>query len=143
MPEQITLHKSLIRPKERAWNLHPLFGEHFVSDVLLHEMIHQAQRAFYSPDEYIGPNKSSESSHNNPSWVAEVNRIAPMLGLPANAAVVKQRRIDGKPKWMPPPGCMSQRQLASWPHSAKPRDYYEQDALDMFWDKITKNGNGL
>jgi hypothetical protein len=81
-PPIITLHPSIMDtqtsgPGDRGpWNVDRRWlGPIFAFDVLLHESIHVAQRVLY------GPEGKGETSHNCPSWVAEVNRLAPLLGL--------------------------------------------------------------
>jgi hypothetical protein len=108
----ITLHPSIMDPwvpkRHRLrlkgpwaidWNW---FGPLYAFDVLLHESIHVAQRALYGPAENKG-----ESSHNCPSWIAEVNRLAPLLGMErVEAGLNRPRRVPipgqltrrGKPK---------------------------------------------
>lgn len=117
---RITIHKSLLDPSDDAWQILSLLGERFASDVLLHEMIHQAI------DE-LG-NRSDEdlnySSHNCSAWVWEVNRIAPMLGLEVKAAVARRRRISGKIKQITPDNSMSLDELSRFPHSVTQEAFY-------------------
>lgn len=132
---RIILHPSLINPKgANPWQLGAQLGESFASDVLLHEMIHQA---IFQENGESGA-EDGTSSHNNPLWVDEVNRIAPLLGLPANAAVVKQKRVQvdtridkkgavkpvTKPRWIPEDGMMTLAELGSWPHTARGEHHY-------------------
>ena len=49
------------------------FGPHLLGDVILHECLHA--HLTYNKGGAIGP-----TSHNNPGWVAEVNRLLPLLG---------------------------------------------------------------
>jgi len=122
----ITLHKSLIESDGNPWHMGAWLGAALAADVLLHEMIHQAifQR--------LGHNGEGISSHNNEHWVSEINRIAPLLGLPANAAVIRQKRVDGKVTWYTPDGHMTRAQLATWPHSARPDGYYPDAVAETF-----------
>lgn len=133
---RITLHTSLLQPKDRAWGIARILGPKFASDVMLHEMIHQAihQRTGTNG---AGP-CAAHTSHNNPAWVAEVNRIAPLLGLPANAAMTTQKRVkpDGKPgngkvTWYTEPGCMTRLELSRWPYLSRPFGYYEPEAAAL------------
>lgn len=103
----ITLHLSLV--KDGA-----LLDEHNASDVLLHEMVHQKIAESSKP--ILGT-----SSHNCGAWVAEINRISPLLGLDIRAEVVRQKRVNGKVRWSPEVGFLSQRELAEWPHSVRSR----------------------
>ena len=76
-PPTIMLHPSLWGGTEKAdpWGFPPdLFGERFALDTLIHECIHVSVN-------YRLGGQTGETSHNNPEWVAEVNRIAPLIGL--------------------------------------------------------------
>lgn len=126
-PRRITLHLSLVNPSSDAWRLGKMLGVKFASDVLLHEMMHQH---IFERD-----GKSTEG-HNNQQWADEINRIAPLLGLPANAQPVKQRRIKadgtkgkGKVAWVAEEGKMLRLEMATWPHSQRPAEYYEISAV--------------
>lgn len=127
----ITLHESLLRPSSsNPWNMGDQLGLSLASDVLLHEMIHQAiEQQYGSSGRELSPGRNS--SHNNPYWVAEVNRLAPLFGLPATAQVVKQRRIEGKVKWAEQDGYMSRSELSTWPYSVRPQGYYSQQEEDL------------
>jgi hypothetical protein len=75
-PPVITLHPSLLGGTEKPnpWGVDPAWlGESYAFDVLLHEAIHVSQH--YRLGGGIGP-----TSHNNTAWIAEVNRLAPLLG---------------------------------------------------------------
>jgi hypothetical protein len=86
---RIVLHQSLWRgtQKENPWKVPPdLLGPRFALDTLIHECIHVS--ANYRLGGGIG-----ESSHNNPQWIGEVNRIAPLIGLhDVKAAMSKPKR---------------------------------------------------
>jgi hypothetical protein len=86
----ITLHPSLLggTEKDDPWRIQPAWlGPCYAFDVLLHETMH------VSVDCVIGRG-GGDSSHNNPGWIAEVNRIAPLLGLDGVvAALCKPRRV--------------------------------------------------
>jgi hypothetical protein len=93
-PPIILLHPSLLHGTEKddPWGLSPAWlGVLYALDVLLHECMHVAVH-------YVrGPWQGGTSSHNNPLWVAEVNRLAPLLGFPGEvAAMSKPRRIKGR-----------------------------------------------
>lgn len=105
--QTITLHLSLIENGS-------LLDKHHASDVLLHEMVHQRISELDMPS-------TGTSAHNCQAWVSEVNRISPLLGLEVRAAVVRQKRIDGKVRWSPEVGFLSQKELAEWPHSVRLR----------------------
>ncbi len=101
----ITLHLSLVANGG-------LLDEQHVSDVILHEMVHERICE-------IGMPATGTSSHNCESWVSEINRISPLIGLEVRAAVVRQKRIDGKVRWSPEVGFLSQKGLAEWPQSVR------------------------
>lgn len=93
----IVLHPSLLAGSEKPnpWGVDPaLLGVTYAFDVLLHETIHVSVR-------YLLGGATGPTSHNNPQWLSEVNRIAPMIGLEAKAGISKARRVvvtgdDGK-----------------------------------------------
>jgi hypothetical protein len=61
-------------------------GVRYAFDVLFHELIHVSQ--CYRLGGGVGP-----TSHNNTAWIAEVNRLAPALGLGViRAGLSKTRR---------------------------------------------------
>lgn len=73
--------------KKTVWGYpRALLGLPFAYDTVLHECIHMsvAQR--------LGGARGP-TSHNNPQWIAEVNRIAPMLGLNISAGRSKLMRV--------------------------------------------------
>jgi hypothetical protein len=91
----VTLHPSLLGGSEKAnpWNVSPEWlGVTYAFDVLLHESIHVSQHCLL--DGGIGP-----TSHNNTAWIAEVNRIAPMLrldGIEAGGSKTRRVPIEGE-----------------------------------------------
>jgi hypothetical protein len=98
----ITLHPSLLGGSEKAnpWGVDPAWlGMAYAFDVLLHESIHVAQHCLHGGG--VGP-----TSHNNTAWIAEVNRIAPLLGMGGVSAgrsrtkrvpIGGQTTVTGKP----------------------------------------------
>ena len=85
----ITLHSSLLggREKPNPWRVNPAWlGWRFALDVLLHECIH------VSVAHRLGGH-SGPTSHNCPEWIAEVNRLAPLLQLNVTAARSKTKRV--------------------------------------------------
>lgn len=124
----IVLHRSLIKPSGNAWGFARDLEEHgggekFCRDVLLHEMVHQYIRSVR--DVTKGSDKEGgTSSHNNPWWVAEINRISPQIGLDVTASVIRQKRVDGDVTWYVPDGHMTMEELSSWPHSVTDGDWY-------------------
>lgn len=119
----ITLHSSLIEPKSsNPWYLDDnVYGKKYASDILLHEMMHQTIHQNYSPEEQNG-----KSSHNNPAWVAEVNRISKLLGFNIKASLIKQKRINGKVKWTAEDGCIENRKLSQFPYGLRQAGYYQK-----------------
>jgi len=76
-PPRIQLHPSLLggTEKENPWGISPgMLGAAFAFDTIVHEAIH------VSVDYRLG-GATGESSHNCAEWIAEVNRLAPLLGL--------------------------------------------------------------
>jgi len=89
----ILLHPSLWGGTERAdpWGIAAdLLGPRYVLDVLIHECIH------VSVNYRLGGRSKGDSSHNNPEWIAEVNRIAPLIGLPDVRAAMSKPKREGK-----------------------------------------------
>jgi hypothetical protein len=86
----IVLHPSTLKGTGRRppWGLPRLWlGQAYALDVLLHELMH------VSVDYCLGGG-SGPTSHNNTAWVAEVNRLAPLLGLHGiEAGMNKVRRV--------------------------------------------------
>ncbi len=110
----ITLHVGLLAADEgNLWGLDAWVGQSLAADLLLHAMIHQR----------LGLGECSINSHNTEEWVAEVNRIAPLLGLPANAQVVPQMRKGQSLFWVAKEGGMRRRELARWPMLSRPEGY--------------------
>jgi hypothetical protein len=120
----ITLHPSLVNPRTaNPWYCGSKLGERYAADVLLHEMVHQANH------QDGGGRGDGSSSHNCEAWVREVNRISPLIGVDARAQVLRQRRVDGRVVRSPEPGYLTQRQLGSWPHCVRPSGYYASPVI--------------
>jgi hypothetical protein len=120
--QNITLHLSLVREQSNAWDLGGLLGPRFASDVLLHEMVHQAN--------HEGGYRGQEAHECEP-WCAEITRISPLIGLDCKAKLIKRQRVDGRQLRIPEPGYMTQGQISTWPHSVRPREYYEAAAAPL------------
>jgi hypothetical protein len=72
----ISLHPSILKGTERSapWGVPPEWlGVAYAFDILLHESIHVAQFCLHGGG-------SGPTSHNNTAWIAEVNRLIPLLG---------------------------------------------------------------
>jgi hypothetical protein len=115
----ITLHPSLLRGREKPnpWKIQPAWlGWRYAVDVLLHECIHVAVAHCYGGS--TGP-----TSHNCPEWIAEVNRLAPMLGLPITATMSRSRRVrdaDGTSHVVRRcDGSVSFRAISTFPHGVR------------------------
>ena len=106
---RITLHTSLLSPltsRDARYNvLDPLLAQ----DTLLHAMMHQA---IYQRLGCDGCERARQTAHNNPAWVAEVRRIAPLL-----THNVKACRFFGQ-------CALDWRTLAEWPFVARSVSYY-------------------
>jgi hypothetical protein len=90
----ILLHPSTLGGTEKAnpWGKRPdVLGRCYAYDVLFHECIHV--KVEYVLGGWRGKPLGA-SSHNNPLWVGEVNRLAPVLGLGGiKASVSRARRV--------------------------------------------------
>jgi hypothetical protein len=92
-PPVIQLHPSLLGGTEKPdpWNIDPkVLGVCYAYDVLLHECVHVNVQYLLGGWRRV----KGQTSHNNPLWIGEVNRLGPLLGLPAFvAAPSKTRRV--------------------------------------------------
>jgi hypothetical protein len=96
-PPHVVIHPTLFGVGESnnkpPWGLPPRWmGRRFVFDALLHECVHISVR--HRLGGYEG-----QSSHNNAKWIAEVNRLCPLIGLrgiEAGRQVAKRVRKKGK-----------------------------------------------
>jgi hypothetical protein len=115
----IVLHKTLMRPVYPTINLNwesRHLNKRKVSDVLLHEMIHQR---VHQTGGWIG-----ENSHNNKRFVEEVNRIAKLLGIDIKARVIQWQTIHGKTIPCVKSGCLNIEELSNFPYSSRNHNYY-------------------
>src|SRR5262249_43676373 len=83
-PPTITLHPSILggTQKKNPWGIDPAFlGTCYAFDVLLHESTHVS--VAYRLGGWRG---KGSTSHNNEVWIAEVNRLMPLLGLNGGTA---------------------------------------------------------
>lgn len=89
----IAIHPSVFGGSEKKdpWGVPPAWlGRNFAFDVLLHEMIHLSV-------EYRLGGRTGPTSHNEPAWIAEVNRLAPLLGfegIQARKSVTKRVPVE-------------------------------------------------
>jgi hypothetical protein len=115
----IVLHKTLMRPVYPTtglkWELRRL-NTRMVSDVLLHEMIHQR---IHQTGGWMG-----ENSHNNERFVNEVNRIANLLGLKITAKVIRSKSFHDKNIPLMESECLSFEELSHFPYLSRSRNYY-------------------
>jgi hypothetical protein len=115
----IVLHKTLMRPVYPTSDIN-LKLRHLnkkkVSDVLLHEMIHQR---VHQTGGWEG-----ENSHNNERFVNEVNRIANQLNIDINAKVIQRETIHDKTIPCVKSGCLNIEELSNFPYSSRPHNYY-------------------
>jgi len=117
---RIVLHSSLLDPRsDDPWEMRAVLGPTMVSQVVVHQMAHQWVLQV-APDVPV----QGKGSHNNSYFVDEVNRLAELMGLPGNARVVRQRRIDGRVVWERLPGFLSLGELAVWPYGVRPKGYF-------------------
>lgn len=108
----ITLHPSLLGGTEKAdpWGIPPgWLGVLYVLDVLIHECMHVAVH-------YLrGGRQGGDSSHNNPAWIAEVNRLAPLLGFAGVEAGMKRPTRMGKTIKRVETGTISYQAVTTFP----------------------------
>ena len=81
-PPIIKLHPSIVKPTTPCpWNIpRDQLGYCLAYDVLLHECIHAAVEYIHGGYEDLPGVTSNWTSHNNPVWVSECNRIGRLLG---------------------------------------------------------------
>lgn len=141
----IRLHPSLLggpAPWANPWGV-PAdeLGAAYALDVLIHECMHVAIA-------YLRGGANGPTSHNNPRWVAEAQRLGPLLGLQFRAGRSVTKRVpveggelgpSGKPKTrtvrVTEDGASVEfRDIASFPHAVRDgltdaADYYRANAL--------------
>ncbi len=152
-PPFIALHPGLLSiaddqggTKDRNWGIpRAWLGVAYAYDVLLHECIHVAVHSLHEEGDGCGPGWKGATSHNNPHWLAEVNRLAAPLGLDIVAGRNKLQRvpIEGKPvgpRGKPPTrvvrtttGNVSYNAVARFPNGVRTElgltDWYTRNAL--------------
>jgi hypothetical protein len=117
----IYLNEHLLKPVYpmpcRKWDVDHM-NKRLASDVILHEMIHQK---IHQSGGWEG-----ESSHNNSKFVAEVNRIAKLLGLCVKARVLKSDGLQGETMRSERSGYLTMRGLFYFPYASRPSSYYRK-----------------
>lgn len=144
-PPVIRLHPSLLggpAPWANPWRVPAdQLGPAYALDVLIHECMHVAVA-------YLLGGANGPTSHNNPGWVGEAQRIGPLLGLQFRAGRSVTKRVpiaggdlgpSGKPKTrtvrVTEDGASVQfRDIASFPHAVRAcltdaGGYYRANAL--------------
>ena len=97
-----------------AWNLGDRAGWRQAALVLLHEMLHVAQRRLYA-----GLPCPGETSHNQDLWVREANRISALIDLPPICTRFVMKRRGGttlREPLNPSTYPVTQLAVAAWPH---------------------------
>jgi hypothetical protein len=115
----IVLHDTLMRPVYPCPGLKPKLrrsNTRKISDVLLHEMIHQR---VHHTGGWTG-----ENSHNNEQFVNEVNRIANFLGLSVKAKVLQSNPFPGRTTPGVESKCLSFKELSHFPYFSRSLSYY-------------------
>lgn len=123
----ITLHNSIWGDGEltaegrraEAWGGVPACRL-YAFDVLVHELTHVAARGW-----------SGESSHNNKTWMGEIERVSPTIGLPGIVASrTKMARIPGGGGGMRrvpvKAGSISLKDASTWPYSCRSDEFYDE-----------------
>ena len=115
----IVLHKTLMRPIYPVTGLTwgpRRFNTRKISDVLLHEMIHQR---IHQTGGWMG-----ENSHNNTRFVNEVNRIANLLCLNLKAKVIGSKTRQDQKIPAEESECLSLKELSHFPYFTRSPSYY-------------------
>jgi hypothetical protein len=138
-PPKIILHPSTLGGTEKPdpWGLRPdLLGWAYAFDVLVHECIHVS--VAYRLGGAKGP-----TSHNNPQWLAEVERLAPLLGLEGlRVARSKTKRVrleDGRSVVRREcSASVPYKALATFPYGVHKAlgelDHYRDNRLPFAWE---------
>jgi hypothetical protein len=104
-------------------------GPRMVGDVLLHEMVHATLML-----------RGEDAGHNGEPWCRMVRELSPgVLGREIDARPVLPRRVPNPERETDPAapktivvrlaelGQLPRQDLARWPHSCRPADYYAGD----------------
>jgi hypothetical protein len=123
----ISLHPSLLGGTEKAkpWGIDPrMLGATYAFDVLVHECTHMSQY------HRLGGGRVT-TSHNNTAWIAEVNRLSPLLGFVGiNAGLSRTRRVNGKVR-RTSDGNVPHARVAMFPYSLRPAEFYLDKTLPI------------
>lgn len=127
-----------------------VLGRPFMRNVLLHEMMHSAQSAFYMSDPAHAASVAKDA-HHCPSWSELCNRIAPQIGLddvwfPVYARRKGKKDASGKRKniWVPidadqcPAGkrIAEFNEISSFPHTSKKPGDYNSNLKGVSWTDL-------
>lgn len=96
-PPIIKLHPSILAGTEleTPWGIESeILGACFAYDVLLHETIHVSIEYVHGGWDHLPGCNSLWTSHNNPVWVAEVNRIAEIMDVPVRVSMKRYKRVE-------------------------------------------------
>ena len=98
----------------------------FTLDVLVHELLHVRVRQLGGRAYVEGLETKRISSHDNPWWPAEVERLSPLLGLgPVKASPTKRARRRGRMIRVPAKeDSLPLSRLSSFPFSLRSAAYY-------------------
>jgi hypothetical protein len=110
-PPIIKLHPSLVAPADNPWRrgnpwgiLPGCVGHCYAFHVLLHETVHVSVNYLKGGIESHPDYSSKWTSHANPLWVDEINRITGIMGLDVTYDMKRYRRVptggvtkNGKP----------------------------------------------
>jgi hypothetical protein len=100
--------------KEDPWGIAPdILGARYAFDVLIHECMH------VSVNYRLGGPSKGDSSHDNPEWIAEVNRIAPLIGLLGVQGARNLVKRKGKKTYRHCDGNIPFVSAAGFPHAVR------------------------
>ena len=106
---RITLQSTLLSPLTNNGCRYQILDLQLAQDALLHAMMHQA---IYQELGHDGSARSRQTAHSNPAWVAQVKRIAPLLGHRLYATGLLEQKTPDR------------ELLADWPYAARSTTYY-------------------
>ena len=114
---RVTLHTSLLSPLTTNGYQYQILDPRLAQDALLHAMMHQA---IYQGLGHDGSARSRQTAHNNQAWIAEVKRIAPLLGHSVNACSMLEQETPDR------------QVLADWPYTARSPTYYSSRVRTLY-----------